>query len=210
MRRDLEGLERVDAEGVVDARGECRPDAGHRLEHAHRIERAPEPFELAPAAGPEHLHDRGCDATTDERERNQSGYPISVEDVPEIPTLARDGIRRPPVCGDAERIGPLLREEIGSLSKPVGDVLVHAEGVGRSPGCGSDGQAIHAVPRGGVRSRSRASRAGVSSVPRFHDRSASAATLVRGLMPCRSCRSEGMSARDARSPSGWRGTIRSG
>ena len=76
VRRDLEGLERVDAEGVVDARGKsdarCRSPSGTRAPH-RACPGAVASFGSSGRSGApprSRLH-----APTDERERDQSGTP---------------------------------------------------------------------------------------------------------------------------------------
>ena len=82
MRGDLEAFERVDPEDIGDPLSQRGSDAGHGLEDTHRVECAPQPFQLAPMAGPQHLDDRGGDATSDVGDREYPLRPLALEDFP--------------------------------------------------------------------------------------------------------------------------------
>ena len=124
MRGHLEGLQGVDVQRVVDPARQRRAHAGHGPEEPLGVERAPQPLELRPAAGAQHLRDGGRDPRTDTGQRVEPLDAATLVVLPQVIRAGRHRVGRLAVSADPERVGSLLLEEVGGLAQALRDDLV--------------------------------------------------------------------------------------
>src|SRR6185437_7172106 len=120
----LQPFERLDAQRLVNARGERGSDARKRAEEPRGVDLALQALELRPATGRQHLGDRPGNARADAWQRVEPDAPLVAEDLADASRMSLDGVRCAPVGTDAERVGALCLQQLGSLAKPRGDAQI--------------------------------------------------------------------------------------
>ena len=106
--RRFQTLQSVHVQGVVDARGEQRPDAGHALEERLGLCGPPQTFEQGPPAVGEQLPDRPRNPPAHSGQLREAGHAMGRKELVECPPFAGDGVRGTPVGADAKGVGTLL------------------------------------------------------------------------------------------------------
>jgi hypothetical protein len=101
----------------ADPRGQLRADPGNGAEQPFRIKASTQSLELAPAAGHDHLADRGGDAAPDRRKRFEGLAAALREQALGGNRQAVDHGGRPAIGGDAKAVGLLLFKEVGQFAQ---------------------------------------------------------------------------------------------
>ncbi len=124
MRGHLEGLEGVHVQRLVDPPRQRRAHAGRGPEEPLGIERAPQPLELRPAPGAQHLRDGGRDPGTDAGQRVEGLDAAALVDLPQVIRMGRHRLGRLAIRANPEGVGSLLLQEVGGLAQALREDLV--------------------------------------------------------------------------------------
>ena len=122
--RGLEPLERVHVQLVVDAPRKLQTQSRHGLEDLLGIGGAPQPLELRPAPGHEHLRDRRGDAQAHAGNAVEPSHPFGIEDGAHAAGVVREGIGGIAVSAHPIGAGTLVVEQSRGLPQPLGDLQV--------------------------------------------------------------------------------------
>jgi hypothetical protein len=117
----FECFEGVDAELLVQPVGEFGADAGDGAQPCGRVGIAAHMLELAPAAGREHLGDRGGDPRPDARQCVEAGQALGGMDLAHLAAEPGDGVRGLAVGCGAVRVAVLRVDERGHLAQALRD-----------------------------------------------------------------------------------------
>jgi hypothetical protein len=116
VRGHFERLERVHVQRIVYAAGQLWPHSGNGPKDLLGIERAPQAFELAPTACPQHLGNRCADCPAHVGQSLQRLASSALEEFAEIFFTTRDCVRGLPVGAHPEPIRLLLLEQVGDFA----------------------------------------------------------------------------------------------
>ena len=116
VRGHFERLERVHVQRIVNAAGQLWPHSGNAPKDLLGIERAPQAFELAPAACAQHLGNRGANRPAHVGQSLQRLASSALEEFPEIFSTTLGRVRGLPISAHPEAIRLLLLEQVGDFA----------------------------------------------------------------------------------------------
>ena len=114
----------LDIERVVNHGRQRRADAGDRPEQLLRLQLPPQPIQLGPVTGFDHLLDGVRDRPPDRRQAVETGGALAHRQFTHGFGMRRHHAGRAPVRANAIRVGVLRLEKIGEFEQGLGDRFV--------------------------------------------------------------------------------------